>query len=115
MATAELAGSDIDFAGLDLRCSGQDFDILIFLVNPLPPRARPAIAINSEKFQGSVILPGTAILLPRTASALAQEQWRTLPSLSIEVEDDGTKTHGFVSLEGFNTALQTLMGTCSTR
>jgi hypothetical protein len=60
-------------------------------------------------------LPGTAIRLPKTASALAQEQWRSLPSLSIDVEDDGTKTHGLVSLEGFNTALQTLMGTCSTR
>jgi hypothetical protein len=115
MATAELSGSDIDFAGLDLRCADQDFDILIFLINPLPLRARPAIAINSKKFQGSVVLPGTAILLPRETSALAQEQWRSLPSLSIEVEDDGTKTHGLVSLEGFNTALQTLMGTCLTR
>jgi hypothetical protein len=115
MATAELSGSDIDFAGLDLRCADQDFDILIFLISPLPLQARPAIAINSKKFQGSVVSPGTAILLPRTASALAQEQWRSLPSLSIEVEDDGTKTHGLISLEGFNTALQTLMGTCSTR
>jgi hypothetical protein len=115
MATAELSGSDIDFAGLDLRCAYQDFDILIILISPLPLRARPAIAINSKKFQGSVVLPGTAILLPREASALAQEQWRSLPSLSIEVEDDGTKTHGLVSLEGFNTALQTLMGTCLTR
>jgi hypothetical protein len=115
MAPGELSGSDIDFAGLDLRCADQDFDIRIFLISPLPLRARPAIAINSKKFQGSVVLPGTAILLPREASALAQEQWRSLPSLSIEVEDNGTKTHGLVSLEGFNTALQTLMGTCSTR
>lgn len=115
MATAELSGSDIDFAGLDLRCADQDFDILIFLISPLPPQAQPAITINSTNFQGSVVLPGTAILLPRTVSALAQEQWHSLPSLSIEVDNDGTKTHGLVSLDGFNTALQTLMGTCSTR
>jgi hypothetical protein len=115
MAPAELSGSDIDFAGLNLRCADPDFEVLIFLITPLPLRARPAIAINSKKFQGSVVSPGTAILLPREASDLARGEWRSLPNLSVEVEDDGTKTHGLVSLEGFNTALQTLMGTCSTR
>ena len=115
MATAELSGSDIDFAGLNLRCADQDFEILMFLIRPLPPRARPAISMNGKTFQGSVVLPGTAILLPRAASVLAKEQWQSLPSLSIDVEDDGTKTHGLVSLDGFDTALQTLTGTCLTR
>jgi hypothetical protein len=115
MATAELAGSDDDFAGLNVRCADPDFEILIFLISPLSPQARPAIAVNSKRFQGSVVSPGTAILLPREVSALAQEQWRTFPSLSIDVEDDGTKTHGLVSLEGFNAALQTLVGACSRR
>lgn len=115
MATAELSGSDIDFAGLDLRCGDQDFDVLIFLISPLPPQARPAIAINGKKFHGNVVSPGTAILLSKEASKLAREQWRSFPNLTVEVDNDGTKTHGMVSLEGFSTALKTLMGTCSTR
>ena len=114
MATAELAGSDVDFAGLNLRCADQDFEILVFLIRPLPPRARPAISVNGNTFQGSVVAPGTAILLPRTAAILAKEQWRSLPSLAIDVEDDGTKTHGLVSLNGFATALQTLTAACLT-
>jgi hypothetical protein len=115
MATAELAGSDIDFAGLNFRCADPDFEVLIFLLTPLRPQARPAIAINGKSFHGNVVFPGTAILLPRETSDLARGQWRSFPNLSVEVEDDGTKTHGLVSLEGFNTALQTLMGACSTR
>ena len=115
MATAELSGSDIDFAGLNLRCVDQDFEILVFLIRPLPPRARPTISMNGQTFQGSVVSPGTAILLPRAASVFAKEQWPSLPSLSIDIEDDGTKTHGLVSLDGFGAALQTLVATCLTR
>ena len=115
MATAELSNSDIGFAGLDLRCADHGFEILVFLIRPLAPRARPAISINGQTFQGSVVSPGTAILLPRATSALAKEQWQSLPSLSIDVKDNGTKTHGLVSLVGFNTALQTLVDTCLIR
>ncbi len=115
MATAELSGSDVDFAGLDLRCAGQDFEILVFLIGPLPPRAQPTIAMNGMTFQGSVISPGTAILLPRSASVLAQEQWQSLSSVSIDVEDDATKIHGLVSLEGFRAASQKLAGACLMR
>ena len=115
MATAELSGSDIDFAGLNLRCAEPDFEVLVFLLSPLRPQAHPAIAINDEKFHGNVVPPGTAILLPREASDLARERWRSFPNLSVEVEDDGTKTHGLISLEGFNTALQALVGNCATR
>jgi len=115
MATAELSESDIDFAGLNLRCADSDFEVFIFLLTPLRPQAQPAIVINGKRFQGHVVSPGTAILLPKEASDLAREQWRSFPNLSVEVEDDGTKTHGLISLEGFNTALQALVGTCSTR
>jgi len=115
MATAELAESDVDFAGLDVRCAEPDFEILVFLIPPLPPRAQPTVAINGKTFQGSVVSPGTAILLPPTASLLAKEQWRSLPKLAIDVEADGTKTHGLVSLEGFDRALQSLTTACLAR
>jgi hypothetical protein len=115
MATGELADSDLDFAGLNLRCAGPDFDVLVFLISPLPPRAQPAAAINGKTFQGTVVSPGTAILLPRAASTLAKEQWRSLQTLSVDVETDGTKTHGMVSLEGFDKALQSLTTACLAR
>jgi hypothetical protein len=115
MATAEISGSDIDFAGLDLRCAEPEFEILVFLISPLPPRARPIITMNDKKFQGSVVSPGTAILLPKEATALATGQWQSLPSLSIKVENDGTATRGLVSLDGFDTALKTLVSTCLAR
>jgi hypothetical protein len=81
----------------------------------LRPLARPSIAINGKKFQGNVVSPGTIIQLPKEASDLARQQWRSLPNLSVEIEDGGTKTHGLVSLDGYGTALQTLMGTCPAR
>jgi hypothetical protein len=115
MATAELAGSDIDFAGVNLRCAAPDFDVLVFLISPLPPRAQPAVMISGKAFQGTVVLPGTAILLPKEATVIAKEQWRSLPSLSIDVEAEGKKTHGTVSLEGFDKALQTLATACLSR
>lgn len=115
MATAELSGSDADFAGLDLRCENQDFEILAFLIRPLQPGARPAISMNGKTFGGSVVSPGTAILLPSEATVLVKEHWQLLPSASIDIDDDGTKIHGLVSLDGFNTALQTLSDNCSKR
>jgi hypothetical protein len=115
MTTAELSGSDIDFAGLDLRCAEPDFEVMIFLLAPLRPQARPDITINSKKLSGAVVSPGTAIQLPREASDLARQQWLSVPNLSIEVENDGTKIHGVISLDGFNKALQTLVENCPTR
>jgi hypothetical protein len=114
MATGELADSDVDFAGLNLRCAEPDFEVLVFLIPPLPPHAQPAVAINGTTFQGTVVSPGTAILLPKAASSLAK-QWRSLPTLSIDVEAEGTKTHGVVSLEGFDKALQSLTTSCLAR
>lgn len=115
MTPAELSGSDTDFAGLGLRCAGADFEVLIFLLSPLRLQARPAITIDGRSLQGNVVSPGTAILLSKDASDLARQQWLALPNLSVEVENDSTKIHGFISLDGFNTALQRLMETCSTR
>jgi hypothetical protein len=112
MTTADISGSDIDFAGLNLRCAEPQFEILVFLIRPLPPRARPFITMGGKKFQGSVVSPGTAILLPKEAADLATGQWQTLPSLSIKIENDGATIRGLVSLDGFDTALKTLVSAC---
>ena len=115
MTTAELSGSDIDFAGLDFRCAEPGFDVMVFLLSPLRLQARPTVTINDQRFAGTVVSPGTAIQLPKEASERAREQWRSLPTLSIQVENEKTTIRGMVSLEGFASSLQTLMETCSTR
>lgn len=115
MATAEISGSDIDFAGLNLRCADPDFEILVFLIRPLPPQAQPVITVNGKTFEGSVVSPGTAIRLPKEAADLATGQWQTLPNLSIKVENDGTTTRGLISLDGFDVALKTLISACLAR
>jgi hypothetical protein len=115
MAPAELSGSDVVFAGINLRCADSDFEVLIFMISPMRPQARPAVAINDKTFSGRVVSPGTAIVLPREASDVAREKWHSFTKLSIEVEEEGTKTRGLISLEGFNIALKTLMENCLTR
>jgi hypothetical protein len=115
MATAEFSGSDPDFAGLIVRCATPEFEILVSVISPYPLRARPTISIDGKKFQGSIVPPGVLIRLPDEANALAKEQWRTLASLPLTVENDGTITHGLVSLEGFDAALQTLTTSCLAR
>jgi hypothetical protein len=115
MATAEISGSDIDFAGLNLRCANSEFEILVFVIRPLPPLTRPFVTVNGKTFEASVVSPGTAILLPKEADDLATGQWQSFPNLSIEVKSDGMTTRGLVSLDGFDTALKTLIGACLAR
>jgi hypothetical protein len=115
MRTAELSGSDPDFAGIMLRCGDPDFEILVFLIRPLPPRARPRVSIDGKSFQGTVVPPGASILLPREATALARERWNALKTLSVRVDDDGTVVRGVVALDGFSTALPTLAASCAVR
>lgn len=112
MHSAELSGSDLDFAGLMFRCADPTYELLIVLIRPLPLRARPKVHIGGETFEASVVPPGAALLLPPEASLRAQERWRSLATISIIVEAENTLTNGLVSLEGLSGALQALAVAC---
>jgi hypothetical protein len=112
MATGELAESDIEFAGLNLRCATPDFEVLVFLISPLPPSARPIVSLDGAAFPATVLLPGTAMLLSQTATLLAKERWKSRAPVTIDIDNSGTKIHGVISLDGFDKALQTLSATC---
>jgi hypothetical protein len=112
---AELHGSDPDFAGLMIRCGDKDVDVLAILLRPVPLRARPQVTVNGTKYEAKVAAPGTAILLPDEVTAAARERWRTLPSVSLAVDDGDSITKGMVSLEDFEPALKALTASCSAR
>jgi hypothetical protein len=110
MHAPELSSSDLNFAGIILRCSKNNLQVMIALVEPFPPRSQTQVTIASGadeiKLTGTVIGPGLAILLPPEASALAETAWRSLDRISINVEKDNTKLKATVALTGLPAALQ---------
>jgi hypothetical protein len=122
MKTADVTKSDIDLlAGLMLRCGESNFDVLLVLVRPLPPRAHPKVAVtaggNTMDFIASVVPPGAQIQLPPEATALASGPWQTAPELSVEVgpvegDDPPTPIRGVISLAGLSAALAQLQANC---
>lgn len=115
MRTAEIAESDINLAGLMIRCGESTPETLVVLVRPLPPRAQPKVSIEGRQFSGIIVSPGAAILLPPAVMALVETQWRARPKLVIDVEDDGAHTKGAILLEGLDHALATLRAACLAR
>jgi hypothetical protein len=112
----DLSSSDLNFAGIMLRCAKNNLQIMIALVEPFPPRSQTQVTMvtgtHETKFTGTVIGPGLAILLPPEASALAETASRSLERLSIVVEKGDTKLKGSVALTGLPAALQKLRENC---
>ena len=116
MRTADITRSDIDLAGLMLRCGENNTEVVVVLVHPIPPRAHPKVMISangkSAEFTATVVPPGLAVLLPPGASALAAGPWQAAAELAIEIDDDQGPIRGIVSLAGLSTALRTLQSNC---
>ena len=102
-----------------LRCNETGFEVLIILLQAFPPRARPQVAAGGTdagaRFTATVAAPGTALLLPAEARALASGPWQSLNELAIEVENGGAVIRGVVALDGLSTALQSLLASCPSR
>ncbi len=119
MHTPDLARSDIDFAGLMLRCRERDFEVAIVLLKPFPPRAHPKAKLTANgrtrEFTTSVIPPGAAIALPAEATALANGPWQSASELAVEVaagDGDDSTIRGVVSLAGLGPAVARLTSSC---
>jgi hypothetical protein len=115
MRGAELSGSDPNFAGLMLRCGETDVEVLVILIDPLPPRAHPEVKIDGAAFDGTVTPPGAAIQLPSAVAVLAGSTWQTMPRLNFEVGESGKTVKGLVNIDGLKDALQILSTACSSR
>jgi hypothetical protein len=117
--TADATRSDVDLAGLMLRCSNAGFDVLVIFLKPFPPRAHPKVKLitggNTMLLDGAVISPGAAILLPTEAVALVNGSWQSSSELAIEVDDGRTLVRGVISLAGLGPALSLLRSSCAPR
>jgi hypothetical protein len=116
MQTADIGKSDLDLAGLMLRCGQTGTEILIVLVQPLPPRARPKVSVSTGggavDFTATVVPPGALVLLPQDASALAKGPWQNAAELTVDVEDSSERVKGVIPLAGLGDALSNLLANC---
>lgn len=119
MHTADVARSDLDLAGLMLRCGENGVEALVVIIDPRRPRAQPRIKLgtggDSATFTASMVPPFSLILLPSDAAALLTGRWKSRPELAIEINGDGAPVHGVVPLAGLAEALQSLDDGCMSR
>ena len=119
MRTADMAQSDLGFAGLMLRCGENAVEIVVVMTEPFPPRSRARVKIlaggQELQFDASVVPPFSALALPPEVTVLADGVWQSLPRLSIEVDHDHTPIHGTVALTGLGSALALLRSSCPAR
>jgi len=126
MTVADISRSSPDLAGLLIRCrqatdidipEAAAIDILIVLVRPLSPRARPKVKITAagaeRSFNATVVPPGSAILLPHEAQSLATGDWRGSTELAVDIEDIELTARGIVPIDGLGSALANLTTTCN--
>jgi hypothetical protein len=116
MHTPDLPRSDLDLAGLMIRCADADTEVLIVLTTPFPLRARPQVLLGDTStgisLQGKIVPPGALILLPREASRLVHGSWQWIPELAVQITEDGREIRGIVPLKGFSTAFKMLTANC---
>jgi hypothetical protein len=114
--TADVSKSDLEFAGLMLRCGERSVEVLIVLVRPFPPRVHPKVDVSAgsskAQFTATVAPPEVLLLLPHEATALAEGPWEAATELSVTVEDERGAIHGVVPLAGLGQALALLRSNC---
>jgi hypothetical protein len=118
MKTADIAQSDLDFAGLIVRCGPRGkIDVLVALIRPFPPRSRPQVTIASgsvsQTFEASLTAAGAAVVLPDEVAAFAAGKWQSTPALTVTVKENDNQIKGVVELNGLREAYNSLLIGCS--
>jgi hypothetical protein len=119
MRTADSSQSDIDLAGIALRCSATpEVNTTVVVIEPLAPGSHPKVTLRIgpkiAKFDAMVLKPFTVLLLPRAATSFLIESWQTDPNLSVNIERPSKTTNGIVSLAGLGPAFDDLLKGCLT-
>ena len=116
MHTADTSRSDLDFAGLMIRCQEGAAQALVVLLRPFALRARPHIVFgeteNEAPLAATVAAPGTAILIPEDATSLVNGPWQTMNELRVRVDDGQATIRGVVALAGLQPAFKALQASC---
>ena len=119
MRTADTSRSDLDLAGLMIRCSENGAEVVVVLLRPFPLRARPRVKLgkpgDQAEFEATIAAPGTAVLVSRYAASLVHGPWQAVNDLSIRIEDGDFTIRGVVALGGLQPAFKVLMASCQSR
>ena len=129
--TADMGRSDLDLAGVMLRCHGSadqatgaadagahdaPVEVAIVAVTPFPPRAQPAVTVSAANeewhFAARVVPPGAELLLPAEAAELAAGPWQSTPELAVKVSSQERSFSGVIPIDGLAAALATLAANC---
>ena len=115
--TADIIRSDLDFAGVMLRCGEKDIEVIVVTVTPFSPRAKPEVTVrvNAQewRFGAQVIPPGAELQLPVEAIRLASGPWRSARELTVQVVSREQSFAGVVRIEGIGDALAALRVYCT--
>jgi len=136
--TSDMTRSDLDLAGLMLRCrdtgagmqgadatsptiqedaNGIGAQIAIVVVTPFPPRAQPSVTIGAVgkewHFDARVLPPGVELLLPSQATDLAIGTWQSTPELAVKVSWQERSFRGVIPIDGIADALATMAANCA--
>jgi hypothetical protein len=114
--TADMARSDLDLAGMMLKCGEHGTEIVIVALTPFPPRARPEVTISALgrewRFGASVVPPGAELLLPTKAIYLAAGAWQSAHELSVSVKSQEQSFRGIIPIDGLAAAFVKLSANC---
>ena len=119
MHTADTSRSDLELAGLMIRCSSSGTEAVVVLLRAFSLRARPHVSFgkpgHETQFEATIAPPGTAILIPGHARTLVSGAWQNQKDLFIRVIDGQTTIAGVVALAGLQTAFKTLEMSCGSQ
>ena len=115
--TANVIRSDLDFAGVMLRCGQKDIEVIVVAVTPFSPRAKTEVTVRVDaqewRFAAQVIPPGAELQLPVEAARLASGSWRSARELTVQVVSQEQSFTGVVGIEGIGEALAALRAYCT--
>jgi hypothetical protein len=116
---ADLSRSDADLAGLMVRCTEESFEVVVIVVAPRPPVARPRVIIGSpgheKTYAARVVPPFSALLLPPDATAQVTALASEGADLSVEIDSESLPVRGVIELAGLPQALDNLNVNCPRR
>jgi hypothetical protein len=119
MRAADTAKSDINLAGLSLRCAQTGTEVELIVLEPQPRASHPKISLtagaNRAEFEASVTQSAQAIVLPQTASVFAAGAWQNSTELAVEIATRSSPIRGVVPLKGLARALSVLRASCPVR
>lgn len=119
MRTADTSRSDLDFAGLMIRCREGGTEVLVVFIRAFPLRAQPTVVFSQSgretRFKATIAPPGSAIRIPGDANTFVDSAWQTQGDLSVHIEDGQTTIRGVVPLDGLQAGFKMLVANCPAR